>query len=57
MHRLNDEASRTPRSARRVVLHWAADHCYVIGQGGRRRTAGAGGNGDGSSLVAQTEGA
>jgi spermidine/putrescine transport system ATP-binding protein len=55
VHRLNDEAV-DPTVGERVVLHWAADHSYVIG-GRAPATAGAGGNGDGSSLVAQTEGA
>jgi spermidine/putrescine transport system ATP-binding protein len=55
VHRLNDEGT-DPTVGERVVLHWAADHSYVIG-GRAPATAGAGGNGDGSSLVAQTEGA
>jgi spermidine/putrescine transport system ATP-binding protein len=55
VHRLNDEVV-DPAVGERVVLHWAADHSYVIG-GRAPATAGAGGNGDGSSLVAQTEGA
>ena len=55
VHRLNDEVV-DPTVGERVVLHWAADHSYVIG-GRAPATAGAGGNGDGSSLVAQTEGA
>ncbi|MDX6376390.1 MAG: spermidine/putrescine transport system ATP-binding protein [Gaiellaceae bacterium] len=55
VHRLND-AGTDPAVGERVVLHWAADHSYVIG-GRAPATAGAGGNGDGSSLVAQTEGA
>ncbi len=55
VHRLNDEGT-DPTVGERVVLHWAADHSYVIG-GRASVAAGAGGNGDGSSLVAQTEGA
>jgi spermidine/putrescine transport system ATP-binding protein len=55
VHRLNDEGG-DPAVGERVVLHWAADHSYVIG-GRAPAAAGAGGNGDGSSLVAQTEGA
>ncbi len=55
VHRLNDEGT-DPTVGERVVLHWAADHSYVIG-GRASATAGAGGNGAGSSLVAQTEGA
>jgi len=55
VHRLNDEGA-DPVVGERVVLHWAADHSYVIG-GRASASAGAGGNGDGSSLVAQTEGA
>ncbi len=55
VHRLNDEGT-DPAVGERVVLHWAADHSYVIG-GRAPATAGAGGNGGGSSLVAQTEGA
>ncbi len=55
VHRLNDEGT-DPTVGERVVLHWAADHSYVIGGRGPA-TAGAGGNGGGSSLVAQTEGA
>ncbi len=55
VHRLNDEGA-DPVVGERVVLHWAADHSYVIG-GRAPASAGAGGNGDGSSLVAQTEGA
>jgi spermidine/putrescine transport system ATP-binding protein len=55
VHRLNDEGT-DPAVGERVVLHWAADHSYVIG-GRASATADAGGNGDGSSLVAQTEGA
>ena len=55
VHRLNDEGA-DPAVGERVVLHWAADHSYVIG-GRAPAAAGAGGNGDGSSLVAQTEGA
>ena len=54
VHRLNDEGV-DPTVGERVVLHWAADHSYVIG-GRASVAAGAGGNGDGS-LVAQTEGA
>jgi spermidine/putrescine transport system ATP-binding protein len=55
VHRLNDEGV-DPGVGERVVLHWAADHSYVIG-GRAPVEAGAGGTGDGSSLVAQTEGA
>ena len=55
VHRLNDEGV-DPTVGERVVLHWAADHSYVIG-GRASVAAGAGGNGDESSLVAQTEGA
>ena len=55
VHRLNDEGA-DPAVGERVVLHWAADHSYVIG-GRAPAAAGAGGTGDGSSLVAQTEGA
>ncbi len=55
VHRLNDEGV-DPAVGERVVLHWAADHSYVIG-GRAPVAAGAGGTGDGSSLVAQTEGA
>jgi len=55
VHRLNDEGA-DPTVGERVVLHWAADHSYVIG-GRAPVAAGAGGTGDGSSLVAQTEGA
>jgi spermidine/putrescine transport system ATP-binding protein len=55
VHRLNDEGA-DPTVGERVVLHWAADHSYVIG-GRAPVEAGAGGTGDGSSLVAQTEGA
>jgi len=54
VHRLNDEGT-DPVVGERVVLHWAADHSYVIG-GRASVAAGAGGTGDGS-LVAQTEGA
>jgi len=54
VHRLNDEGT-DPAVGERVVLHWAADHSYVIG-GRASVAAGAGGTGDGS-LVAQTEGA
>jgi spermidine/putrescine transport system ATP-binding protein len=55
VHRLNDEGA-DPTVGERVVLHWAADHSYVIG-GRAPVAAGAGGSGDGPSLVAQTEGA
>jgi spermidine/putrescine transport system ATP-binding protein len=55
VHRLNDEGA-DPTVGERVVLHWAADHSYVIG-GRAPVAAGAGGTGDGPSLVAQTEGA
>jgi ABC-type Fe3+/spermidine/putrescine transport system ATPase subunit len=55
VHRLNDEGV-DPGVGERVVLHWSADHSYVIG-GRAPVAAGAGGTGDGSSLVAQTEGA
>ena len=55
VHRLNDEGA-DPAVGERVVLHWAADHSYVIG-GRAPVSAGAGGSGDGPSLVAQTEGA
>jgi spermidine/putrescine transport system ATP-binding protein len=35
VHRLNDEISaEDPRPGDRVVLHWAAEHSYVIGSGG-----------------------
>jgi spermidine/putrescine transport system ATP-binding protein len=54
VHRLNDEGT-DPAVGERVVLHWAADHSYVIG-GRASVAADAGGTGDGS-LVAQTEGA
>jgi spermidine/putrescine transport system ATP-binding protein len=57
VHRLNDEASRTPSVGDRVVLRWAAEHAYVIGQGGAPGATGAGGTGDGEELVAQSEGA
>jgi spermidine/putrescine transport system ATP-binding protein len=56
VHRLNDEGVADPAVGERVVLHWAADHSYVIG-GRASAEAGAGGNGDGPTLVAQTEGA
>ena len=55
VHRLNDEGADLT-VGERVVLHWAADHSYVIG-GRASASADAGGNGDGSSLVAQTKGA
>ena len=34
VHRLNDEISaEEPRPGDRIVLHWAAEHSYVIGSG------------------------
>jgi len=34
VHRLNDEVSaEDPRPGDRIVLHWAAEHSYVIGSG------------------------
>ena len=41
VHRLNDEVDGDPRSAGDVVLHWAAEHSFVIG-GRASVAAGAG---------------
>ncbi|MFN8223797.1 MAG: ABC transporter ATP-binding protein [Gaiellales bacterium] len=50
VHRLNDEVGRTEvRAGAPVVLHWAADHSYVIGNtnGATERTASSDEGGEG----------
>ena len=38
VHRLNDEVDARPVAVgRRVALHWAAEHSFVIGEAGRRQ--------------------
>ena len=50
VHRLNDEDAPDPAVGERVVLHWTAEHSFVIGATGARRTA-APGTDDGDVTV------
>jgi spermidine/putrescine transport system ATP-binding protein len=55
VHRLNDEDAPDPAVGERVVLHWTAEHSFVIGATGARRTAAPGTDGGDVTVVAAAD--
>jgi hypothetical protein len=53
VHRLNDEVgAEDPRPGDRIVLHWAADHSFVIGAAAPTVAEGGGAEGTTVSVAA-----